>query len=107
MFITDYSSACYNAFYQGAGVVFYQPDLELYEIENGKLIPNDDEYIGLRTLNKEELIDVLNKSIKDGKIDLSVLRTEEQEKMYQTINEFSDGKNIDRICDKLKELNLV
>lgn len=107
MFITDYSSACYNAFYQGAGVVFYQPDLELYEIENGKLIPNDDEYIGLRTLNKEELINVFNKSIKDGKIDLSVLRTEEQEEMYKTINEFSDGKNIDRICEKLKELNLV
>ena len=107
MFITDYSSACYNAFYQGAGVVFYQPDLELYEIENGKLIPNDDEYIGQRALNNDEFIKVLDKSIKNGKIDLSYLRTKEQEEMYKTINEFSDGKNTERIYEKLKDVKIV
>lgn len=31
LLITDYSSVCYNSFYQGAGVIFYQPDLERYE----------------------------------------------------------------------------
>lgn len=107
MFITDYSSACYNAFYQGAGVVFYQPDLELYEIENGKLIPNDDEYIGQRALNNDEFIKILDKSIKNGKIDLSYLRTKEQEEMYKTINEFSDGKNTERIYEKLKDVKIV
>lgn len=42
LLITDYSSIAYNSFYQGTGVIFYQPDLRLYERENGKLIPNDD-----------------------------------------------------------------
>ena len=51
LLITDYSSVCYNSFYQGAGVIFYQEDLEKYEAENGKLIPNNDEYIGKRAFN--------------------------------------------------------
>ena len=33
LLITDYSSVCYNAFYQGAGVIYFQPDLVLYEKE--------------------------------------------------------------------------
>lgn len=107
LFITDYSSACYNAFYQGAGVVFYQPDLELYELENGKLIPNDDEYIGQRVFNTEELIKILEKSIKNSDIDLNILRTKEQEEMYKTINEFSDGKNIDRIYESLVDKKII
>jgi hypothetical protein len=43
LLIADYSSVCYNAFYQGAGVNFYQPDLEFYENENGRLIPESEE----------------------------------------------------------------
>jgi len=107
LFITDYSSACYNAFYQGAGVIFYQPDLELYELENGELIPNEDEYIGKRALNKDEFIKVLNESIKKKKIDLNVLRTKEQEEIYKTINEFSDGENTKRIHENLKDVKIV
>lgn len=107
LFITDYSSACYNAFYQGAGVIFYQPDLNKYEIENGKLIPNDDEYVGPRVFNKDELVNVLNKSIKNGKIDLKQIRNKKDEDMYKTINEFSDGKNIERIYKSLVEKGIV
>ena len=107
LFITDYSSACYNAFYQGAGVLFYQPDLELYEKLNGKLVPKDDEYIGPRVFNREELVTSLKKFITDGSINLKAIRTIEHEKIYGLINEFSDGKNIDRIYEKLKELKIV
>ena len=107
MFITDYSSACYNAFYQGAGVVFYQPDLEVYEKLNGKLIPNDNEYIGPRIFNKEELKNKLEETIIDGKINLASIRTKEHEKIYSVINEFSDGKNIDRIYNELKKREII
>ena len=31
LLITDYSSVGYNSFYQGGGVVFYQPDLKRFE----------------------------------------------------------------------------
>jgi CDP-glycerol glycerophosphotransferase (TagB/SpsB family) len=107
LLITDYSSVCYNAYYQGAGVVFYQPDLELYELDNGKLIPNDNEYIGERTYTPEELETVLENVITNNEIQLDKLRNQHTDEVYKTINEFSDGKNIDRICQKLIELNFV
>ena len=107
LLITDYSSVCYNAFYQGAGVIFYQPDLELYEKENGELIPNKNEYIGKRVFNINELENVIKETINNKKINLDKVRTKEQEKIYSTINEFSDGKNIQRIYDKLVELKLL
>ena len=107
LLITDYSSVCYNSFYQGSGVIFYQPDLELYEKENGKLIPNDDEYIGKRAFNIEELEGILKQSINNKKIDLNKLRTKKFENNYKLINEFSDGKNIERIYQELIKLKLI
>ena len=107
LLITDYSSICYNAFYQGAAVIFYQEDLEKYEEENGALIPNPEEYIGVRALDMGELEKIIKESIGDKKIDLNKLRTTEHEQVYKTINEFSDGKNTERIYRKLLELNLI
>lgn len=107
LLITDYSSVAYNTFYQGGGVIFYQPDLRLYERENGKLIPNDDEYIGKRVFTIDQLEDVIKETIKDGKINLNNVRTEEFEEIYKTINEFSDGKNMERLYKKLVDLKIV
>ena len=107
LLVTDYSSVCYNAFYQGAGVIFYQEDIELYEKENGELIPNEDEYIGERVFSIKEMEKKLKGCIKDNRIDMSKIRTEQHEKNYSTINEFSDGKNAERIYEKLKELNII
>ena len=107
LLITDYSSVCYNSFYQGAGVIFYQEDLEKYEAENGKLIPNNDEYIGKRAFNLKELESIIKETIENNNIKLDKVRTKEFENNYKTINEFTDGKNIDRIYEKLVELKLV
>lgn len=107
LLITDYSSVCYNSFYQGAGVIFYQEDLEKYETENGKLIPNNDEYIGKRAFNLKELESIIKETIENNNIKLDKVRTKEFENNYKTINEFTDGKNIDRIYEKLVELKLV
>ena len=107
LLITDYSSVAYNSFYQGAGIIFYQPDLKLYERENGKLIPNNDEYIGKRAFNIDQLEDIIKEAVIDGKINLDTVRTEEFEEIYKTINEFSDGKNMERIYNELTDLKLV
>ena len=107
LLVTDYSSICYNAFYQGAGIIFFQEDIKIYEKENGKLIPNENEYIGKRTFSIKELDNTLEECIKNGKINMSKIRTEQHEKIYKNINEFSDGKNIERIYQKLKELNII
>lgn len=68
---------------------------------NGKLVPNDDEYIGKRAFNMNQLEDIIKETIEDGKIDLNKIRTKEFEEIYKSINEFSDGKNIDRVYDRL------
>lgn len=107
LLITDYSSVCYNVFYQGGAVCFYQPDLERYERENGQLIPTPDEYIGRRTLTIQGLSQILQASIRDGIIDLPKLRTAEHAKRYKQINEFSDGRNVDRIINRLQQLSFV
>lgn len=107
LLITDYSSVCYNSFYQGGGVIFFQEDLEYYEAENGKLIPADEEYIGKRTFSLEELDKVLKEGIRDQQILLDYFHTEEYERRNLSINEFTDGKNIDRICDELERLNII
>lgn len=108
MLITDYSSVCYNVFYQGGGVVFYQPDLAFYEESNGKLIPSPDEYIGHRVFSERSLKEVVNKAITpQRKIDLKYLRTKQFEKNYSMINEYHDGKNIERLLNKLRELKVI
>lgn len=107
LLITDYSSVCYNVFYQGSGVVFYQPDIQDYERLNGELIPNSDEYIGLRTSQMNELKEILQKGISEQKINLNYFRNEEFKIRYKQINEFHDGKNIERIFRFLQEKNII
>lgn len=107
LLITDYSSVCYNSFYQGAGVIFYQPDLTKYEEQVGPLIPSEDEYIGNRVFNIKDLETLISKSIHDGSIDLSKVRNDEFEKIHHTINSFTDGKNIDRIYRELLNRKIV
>jgi len=107
LLITDYSSVCYNAFYQGASVIFYQPDLHEYELENEKLIPMSEEYVGYRVFHFEELQQVLQMGISDGKINMDFLRTPGHEEQYRAINEFEDGRNIERIIGFLKEKRVI
>lgn len=107
LLITDYSSVCYNSFYQGAGVIFYQPDLERYEKETGKLVPKEDEFIGRRVFDIDALEKAIKDSIVDGRIILDRIRNSKQEEIYLTINEFTDGKNINRIYKILSEKNIV
>lgn len=107
LLITDYSSVAYNSFYQGSGVIFYQPDLKLYERENGDLIPEDDEYIGERVFTINELEDVIKETVIDGKINLDRVRTDEFKEIYKSINEFSDGKNMERLYDRLVKLKII
>lgn len=107
LMITDYSSVAYNSFYQGAAVLFYQEDIEEYEAVCGSLIPNKDEYIGLRAFSLEEFEGILKQIIQNQKVMLELARTKEHEENYNSINQFHDGKNVERINDKLTELGLI
>jgi len=108
LLITDYSSVCYSSFYQGGSVLFYQPDLELYEKAVGALLPQADEYIGYRNFKIEELEQLLTKAIdQNGHIKRGLLRTKQHEAAYQSINEFNDGQNLHRILHELQRLELL
>ncbi len=107
LLITDYSSVCYNAFYQGAAVIFYQEDLEAYEKEVGKLVPGPEEYIGCRCFTQAALEDCLDKGIRNRVIRLDVLRTEEYVRRYREINRHWDGKNVQRIGEYLRERKVI
>ena len=107
LLITDYSSVCYNAFYQGAAVIFFQPDLAEYEKEVGKLIPEPEEYIGYRTFNVEELQQTLRTGLQEGRVNLAYLRNQEYVRRYREINQFHDGRNIDRIVDWMKGQQII
>lgn len=107
LLITDYSSVSYNAFYQGAGVIFYQPDLESYEQEVGKLIPRDEEYIGYRTFDLESMEKHIQTGIKRKQLNLSYFRNESFKERYASINEFHDGKNVERIVGFLKKKEII
>jgi CDP-glycerol glycerophosphotransferase (TagB/SpsB family) len=107
LLITDYSSVCYNSFYQGGGVVFFQPDLNYYEEVNGKLIPNDEEYIGYRAFDLETLDKILSGGLSEQKVDLSYFRTQEFIERYLRINSFTDGKNLERILKSLQKIHVV
>lgn len=107
LLITDYSSTCYNSFYQGAAVLFYQPDLDLYEMSTGPLIPRDDEYIGMRIFDEQNLERALDHIIENGTIQLVKARNDEYKKRYEAINAFHDGKNVERIYKALVDRNII
>ena len=54
-----------------------------------------------------ELKALLDKCIDKGSINLKKLRTEQYIQNYGLINEFSDGRNIERLCDELERLKLI
>lgn len=66
-----------------------------------------DEYIGERVFTIDDLETVIKKTIKDGRIDLDKVRTKEFKENYETINEFSDGKNMKRLYDELIKLKII
>ena len=88
-------------------MLFHQPDLAAYEQRTGPLIPSPDEYVGFRSFDCAEFRDRLSTGLSaDGVIDLAAFRTVEHERQYALINEFDDGRNLDRIQAELRRVLL-
>ena len=97
LLITDYSSIAYDAFYRGANVVFDWKDLDECMEHYGEgthLMLNDGNVFGRVCRTPEELKKAVAESY--GK-----LQREEDIARYSKIVEFHDGKNSDRIIEKL------
>lgn len=103
IYITDYSSASYDAHYRGAYIIYYWEERD-YLIENYQAIPPINEYNcdGVPVFNINQLIDEVKKAINKNYI-----MDEKYQKRYLQINEFQDGKNGDRLVEELIKLNVI
>jgi CDP-glycerol glycerophosphotransferase (TagB/SpsB family) len=99
LFITDYSSFSYFAFYKGCNVIFDWSDLdECMRIGyNGALMLNKDNVFGDIVYNESKDLEGL---IKENMLEDRKKRYIDN---YSKIVEFKDGHNADRIVTKLKE----
>lgn len=103
IYITDYSSASYDAHYRGAYIIYYWEERD-YLIENYKAIPpiNEDNCDGVPVFSMDELMDEVEKAI-----DNDYVMDEKYQERYSKINEFHDGKNGDRLVEELIRLDII
>lgn len=97
MLITDYSSVCWDMYYQKKPVLFYQFDLDQYNEVHGSYIDMRTELFGRRTEQPGELLPMLEEIIRDG------FRVPEEDlSKYDYYFAFADNHNSERIYQYLK-----
>ncbi|WHF26625.1 CDP-glycerol glycerophosphotransferase family protein [Bacillus altitudinis] len=103
VFITDYSSAIYDAQYRGAYPIFYWEEKD-YLIRQYKAIPpvNEENAPGPIAYNTQDLIRIVKHAI-----DHQYVVEDEYKEKYLKINSFNDNQNTKRITDFLKEHQII
>lgn len=103
VFITDYSSAIYDAIIRGAYPVFYWKHKDEL-IEQYQAIPpvNEENAPGPIAYSEKELIDIIKKAIKNN-----LVLEDEYKRKYKEINNFDDGHNTDRIVKYLIDSEII
>ena len=66
MLITDYSSVCWDVYYQGKPVLFYQFDYDKYMEVHGSYMDMERELFGLRLSDCDELIQAIKDKVETG-----------------------------------------
>lgn len=66
MLVTDYSSVCWDVYYQKKPVIFYQFDYAQYEIAHGSFINMETELFGRRAVDEEHLLRHMEECINSG-----------------------------------------
>ncbi|MCR5202702.1 MAG: CDP-glycerol glycerophosphotransferase family protein [Lachnospiraceae bacterium] len=97
MLITDYSSVCWDVYYQKKPVIFYQFDIDKYNEAHGSYIDMDNELFGRRAMNEDELVDKIEECIESG---FTMLPKDIEDHNYYF--EYIDDKNSDRTYKLLR-----
>ena len=66
MMITDYSSACWDVYYQGKPVLFYQFDVDDYNRTNGSYLNMEKDLFGDRCTEQEDLVHLIKDYTENG-----------------------------------------
>ena len=100
LLVTDYSSVCWDVYYMGKPILFYQYDMQDYLDTWGSYIDLEKDCPGKRAEEHEQLLDMIEESAENG------FRLDEEWKQKRE-NHYSylDQRNSQRICDALKERN--
>jgi CDP-glycerol glycerophosphotransferase (TagB/SpsB family) len=103
VFITDYSSAIYDAQFRGAYPIFYWEEKD-YLIRQYKAIPpvNDENASGPVVYNINDLVSTVKKAI-----DNNYIVEDKYMEKYRNINHYHDRKNTERIVQFLKEDHII
>lgn len=96
LLITDYSSVCWDVYYQGKPVLFYQFDLEQYNETTGSYIDMETELFGDRVITPEELLNALEQYA-ESDFRLPEKYAEMRPHMYTYI----DHNNSQRVCQEI------
>lgn len=66
MMITDYSSACWDAYYLEKPILFYQFDLKQYNETNGSYVNMEKDLFGDRCTKQNELVRLIREYTENG-----------------------------------------
>lgn len=66
MLVTDYSSVCWDVYYLGKPVVFFQFDYDMYMNVHGSYMDMEKDLFGPRVKESSELIDVIKEMVDSG-----------------------------------------
>ena len=98
LLITDYSSVCWDVYYQGKPVIFYQFDIDTYYELHGSYLDMRKDLFGPQTEELDVVFEELEKAIKaDFKLE------PKYEEMRHSYYKYIDDKNSQRLCEALVE----
>lgn len=100
LLVTDYSSVCWDVYYQGKPVLFYQFDVDQYNETTGSYIDLETELFGDRVMTAEELLEQLEAYAKND-FRLPERYAEMRPHMYA----YLDHNNSQRICQEIMKRN--
>lgn len=101
MLITDYSSVSWDVYYMNKPVLFYQFDIDTYLNTHGSYMDMEHDLFGDRTLDVNELIDMIEENIKNNFV-MKEKYAREREKNFK----YMDRNNCKRICTVIRQKDL-
>lgn len=98
MMITDYSSACWDVYYQGKPVLFYMFDYEMYNEVQGSYVDMRTEAFGEATDHPEDLIALMQKYVENDFAEL-----EKYAELREELLPYRDNNNCERTYWEIKK----
>jgi CDP-glycerol glycerophosphotransferase (TagB/SpsB family) len=100
MLVTDYSSVCWDVYYQGKPVIFYQFDVDKYNETQGAYIDLETELFGDRAVDNEELFALLEE---EAGMDFQL--KEKYAEMRRSMYKYLDKNNSKRVIEEIRKRN--